>query len=404
MLNTDITMPTPPFAVDATSIDRALRRQRRSIGRELHDNIGQQLTGLGMLARSMLGSIAADNRDARASVDLLVDGLRRALTDVRSLSHLLADQDETGSSLAELLDRIAQQTRLRTQVACSFARLTDADIEEPRKVRHLARIAQEAIQNALRHAAPNTIRIELLREHDHMQLQIRDDGCGLSSATRSIHGTGMKNMRLRARAIDAALDVRPGEDGGTIVRCKICGVAASAPEALGVVEACCPDLVVVDISLKNGSGLDLVKQLATKDPSLKILVSSMHDENLFAERALRAGARGYINKATAVDRMIEALRKVWSGSIYLSQQMTDRLLQSITQSDLSAGKAPLEQLSDRELEVFELIGQGLTTRAVAEHLGLSVKTVETYRENIKNKLNLENNNELICRAAQWVVR
>jgi DNA-binding NarL/FixJ family response regulator len=185
---------------------------------------------------------------------------------------------------------------------------------------------------------------------------------------------------------------------------EICGFADSAPDALGVIEDRCPDLVVVDVSLKNGSGLDLVKQLAAKDPSLKILVSSMHDENLFAERALRAGAKGYINKENAIDGMIEALRKVWSGSIYLSQPMTDRLLQSIAQGDLSDGKAPLEQLSDRELEVFELIGQGLTTRAVAEHLGLSVKTVETYRENIKNKLNLENNNELICRAAQWVVR
>lgn len=183
----------------------------------------------------------------------------------------------------------------------------------------------------------------------------------------------------------------------------ICGFAESEADAIGVIEDRCPDLVVVDISLKNGSGLDLVKQLAAKDPSLKILVSSMHDENLFAERALRAGAKGYINKENAIDSMIEALRKVWSGSIYLSQPMTDRLLQSIAQGDLSDGKAPLEQLSDRELEVFELIGQGLTTRAVAEHLGLSVKTVETYRENIKNKLNLENNNELICRAAQWVV-
>jgi DNA-binding NarL/FixJ family response regulator len=185
---------------------------------------------------------------------------------------------------------------------------------------------------------------------------------------------------------------------------EICGFADGAPQALTVIEECCPDLVVVDISLKEGSGLALVKQLAAKDRSLKILVSSMHDETLFAERALRAGAMGYINKEQAVDSMVEALRKVRSGSIYLSQAMTDRLLQSIAAGDLAQGKAPLEQLSDRELEVFELIGEGMTTRSAAEHLGLSVKTVETYRENIKNKLNLENNNELICRAAQWVAR
>ena len=184
----------------------------------------------------------------------------------------------------------------------------------------------------------------------------------------------------------------------------VCGEAEGAAEALSMIEDCCPDLVIVDISLKSGSGLDLVKQLAARDRSIKVLVSSMHDETLFAERALRAGAAGYITKEEAIDNMVEALRKVRSGSIYLSPAMTDRVLKSIAWGELEKGRAPLEQLSDRELEVFELIGQGLTTLKTAEHLGLSVKTVETYRENIKNKLNLENNNELICRAAQWVAR
>jgi DNA-binding NarL/FixJ family response regulator len=185
---------------------------------------------------------------------------------------------------------------------------------------------------------------------------------------------------------------------------EVCGEAEGAAEALSVIETCCPDLVIVDVSLKNGSGLGLIKQLAAKDRTIKVLVSSMHDDTLFAERALRAGAMGYINKAENIDTMIEALCKVRSGAIHLSQEMTDRILQSIASGDLEKGRAPLEQLSDRELEVFELIGQGLTTRSTATHLGLSVKTVETYRENIKTKLNLENNNELICRAAQWVAR
>jgi DNA-binding NarL/FixJ family response regulator len=183
---------------------------------------------------------------------------------------------------------------------------------------------------------------------------------------------------------------------------EVCGEADGAAQALTVIEEACPDLVVVDISLKNGSGLSLVKQLAAKDRSIKVLVSSMHDESLYAERSLRAGAMGYINKEEAAHSMIDALRKVRSGAIYLSQPMTDRVLQSIASGDLEDGRAPFEQLSDRELEVFELIGHGMTTRAIADHLGLSVKTVETYRENIKTKLNLENNNELICRAAQWV--
>jgi DNA-binding NarL/FixJ family response regulator len=184
---------------------------------------------------------------------------------------------------------------------------------------------------------------------------------------------------------------------------ELCGEAEGAAEALSVIEETRPDLVVIDISLKNGSGLSLVKQITAQDRTIKTLVSSMHDEALFAERALRAGAMGFINKEEAIDQMVSAMRRVLAGSIYLSPGMTDRVLQSIARGELEGGKVTLEQLSDRELEVFELIGKGLTTRQAADHLNLSVKTIETYRENIKTKLNLENNNELICRAAQWIV-
>lgn len=183
---------------------------------------------------------------------------------------------------------------------------------------------------------------------------------------------------------------------------ELCGEADGAASALSMVRSACPDLVIVDLTLADGSGLGLVKQLTASDSSIKVLVSSMHDEAQFAERALRAGAMGYISKGTAVEHLVAAIRKVLAGSIYLSQPMTDRLLRSITQSDMERGRATLDSLSDRELEVFELLGRGMTTRDAAEHLHLSVKTVETYRENLKAKLNLEHSNELICRAAQWV--
>ena len=183
---------------------------------------------------------------------------------------------------------------------------------------------------------------------------------------------------------------------------ELCGEADGAASALSMVRSACPDLVIVDLTLADGSGLGLVKQLTASDSSIRVLVSSMHDEAQFAERALRAGAMGYISKGTAIEHLVTAIRKVLAGSIYLSQPMTDRLLRSITQSDMERGRATLERLSDRELEVFELLGRGMTTRDAAEHLHLSVKTVETYRENLKTKLNLEHSNELICRAAQWV--
>lgn len=220
MLNTDITIPSPA-ALDPSPIDRALRHQRHTIGRELHDNIGQQLTGLGMLARGVLGSIAEDNRDARAGVDLLVDGLRQALSDVRSLSHRLADQPKDEVGLAERLERLAEQTRRRAPVECSFERRDDADLEAPRVVRNLVRIAQEAIQNALRHASPNAIRVELGRVHGRIRLEIRDDGRGIPETGADGRGAGLENMRRRARTIGATLEILPGDPRGTAVRCTL---------------------------------------------------------------------------------------------------------------------------------------------------------------------------------------
>ena len=227
-----------------------------------------------------------------------------------------------------------------------------------------------------------------------------------TTSTRGVNGSQLEGRRAyRVVLVDdhpvVRLGLRQMLDAEPDL--EVCGEADGAASALSVIRDKSPDLVVVDVSLADGSGLDLVKQLSSSDRSLRILVSSMHDEALFAERALRAGALGYINKEESVNEMVDAIRRVLTGSIYLSQPMTDRLLRTITQSDMEQGKATLDRLSDRELEVFELLGQGMTTRQAATRLNLSVKTIETYRENIKTKLNLENNNELICRAAQWVV-
>lgn len=185
---------------------------------------------------------------------------------------------------------------------------------------------------------------------------------------------------------------------------EVCGEAEGASDALSALEEYRPDLVLVDISLKDGSGLDLIKRIAHREPSVKILVASMHDEVLFAERALRAGAHGYINKEQATERLVSAARTVLAGSISLSQKMSDRMIRALAVGDSEKGRPMLDQLSDREFEVFQLLGRGLTTRQASDHLHLSVKTIETYRENIKDKLSLANNNELICRAAQWVVQ
>jgi DNA-binding NarL/FixJ family response regulator len=184
---------------------------------------------------------------------------------------------------------------------------------------------------------------------------------------------------------------------------SVCGEAEGLSQAMQLYRETKPDLLVVDISLENGNGIELIKELIAQNDRQKILVCSMHDETLFAERALRAGAKGYVNKEEATDQLIEAIHRVASGRVYLSSRMTDRMLCRQVGGNDEEPKSAIETLSDRELEVFEQIGHGITTRQIAEKLHLSPKTVETYRENIKHKLNLSNAAELTQHAVQWVL-
>ena len=182
---------------------------------------------------------------------------------------------------------------------------------------------------------------------------------------------------------------------------EACGEAESAADALKAVAERDPDIAVVDLTLKGKGGLELVKDLHTRHPDLPVLVLSMHDESLYAERALRAGARGYIMKDGRMDDVVTALRQVLDGRVYLSQHMTSRLLGRMTGGGGGDGESPISALTDRELEVFEMIGRGLATRDIADGLHLSVKTVDTHRENIKRKLNLGSANELYRHAFLW---
>ncbi len=185
---------------------------------------------------------------------------------------------------------------------------------------------------------------------------------------------------------------------------EVCGDASDADEALAKVKELQPHLVILDISLQRGNGIELTKTLKARHPNVKVLISSMHDESLFAERALRAGALGYINKQEATDKVIGAIRQVLGGQIYLSAEMTNHLLHRLGSSgDRLLERPSLESLSDREWEVFELIGRGLSTRQIAKQLHLSIKTIETHREHIKEKLALTNGAELTRHAVQWVL-
>jgi DNA-binding NarL/FixJ family response regulator len=180
------------------------------------------------------------------------------------------------------------------------------------------------------------------------------------------------------------------------------GEAEGAQQALEFMRNSVPNLVMVDISLPDKHGLELIKDIQVLHPGIPVLVVSMHDESLYAERVLRAGGRGYIMKQEGGKKMVEAIRTVLSGQIYVSEKMSARILEIFSGRRSEASRSPVENLTDREFEILQLIGQGKGTRQIAEQLHLSVKTVEVHRVNIKTKLKVNSASELIRFAVRWV--
>ena len=197
------------------------------------------------------------------------------------------------------------------------------------------------------------------------------------------------------RGIIAMVNAEPG--------LTVCAEAEGYHQGLDAVRQHKPDLAIIDLTLADISGLELVKQIKSIDPQLPMLVLSMHDETLYAERVLRAGARGYIMKQEGTEKLIDAIATVMRGDIHVSERMASRMLGKMVSGKRDAGTSPIDLLSDRELEVFELLGRGQGTREVAERLCVSVKTIESHREHIKEKLQLRNATELVQHATQWVI-
>ena len=181
----------------------------------------------------------------------------------------------------------------------------------------------------------------------------------------------------------------------------VCAEAESGHEALKACAETSPDIAIVDLSIKDGNGLELTKDIKVRHPQMPVLILSMHDEGVYCERALRAGAKGYLMKDQAGENIVAAIRKVLSGEIYLSAHMAQTILTKVAGGDPARGSSPVDRLSDRELEIFRLLGQGLGAKDIAARLHRSVKTIDAHRENIKRKLHLGNATDLLQYAIQW---
>ena len=183
---------------------------------------------------------------------------------------------------------------------------------------------------------------------------------------------------------------------------KVCGEADNIRDGFALIKQLKPSIAIVDITLKGSSGLELLKDLRAQGVAVPAVVLSMHDESLYAERALRAGARGYVTKSEDSAKLLRAIRQVLNGEIYLNRSFMSRMVHRMVNGRGNGGSLPVDRLADRELEVFDLVGRGLTTRQIATQLGLGVTTVDTYQARIKEKLNLENAARLRIEASRWV--
>ncbi len=183
---------------------------------------------------------------------------------------------------------------------------------------------------------------------------------------------------------------------------EVCAEASDGHEALQVIEEAEPDLVIVDIEMKGLNGMELVRNMKVQFPDLPVLMLSMHDEGLYAERALRAGARGYLMKEEDPEKVVQAIRIVLGGDVYVSEKATSKILKLLSDSKASDQSSTVDRLSDRELEVFKMIGEGYRTRHIASDLHLSAKTVESYKARLKQKLMLKDAAELARYAAEWM--
>jgi len=301
------------------------------------------------------------------------------------------------------------------------------------------------LNNAVKHASPKNIAITISEDNAYYYIKIMDDGKGIPDEIDLAKGMGMHIMQYRAWIINASFQVQNNKSGGTLVQCiiqkstqkavidkpktgkkytivivddhpivlqglqqlintqknlEVIGQATSADEAIDVVNRKIPDCIIVDISLNGTSGIELVKALKQRFPKLPALVLSMYDEKLYAERAIKAGARGYLMKQEAPDKIIQAIYTVLKGDVYLSSEMKEQMVQSL--SDKGTMDSSVEALTNREFEIFQLIGHGLGNKHIAQKLHISVKTVENVREKIKMKLHLETSQDLLQYAIEWV--
>jgi PAS domain S-box-containing protein len=428
--------------------------ERHEMGQALHDGLAGHLAAIAFKSEILKLKISEKYNDDVSDIDEIIGMVNQAADRARSLARDLSPVDVHGGGLASALDEIKVKTASSGGANCMLK--WDGDIVlgdfEATQVYY---IIKEAVENAVIHGRAKNIIISLGSANNIDMIRIIDDGVGIPDSIENNRGIGLKLMYYRSWMIGASFHIQRNDGGGTVVTCAlkragyieggriysriksgsahevkktrifivdaypiirqgltqiinheedmiVCGEAQDPNRAVQLIAKLSPEMVLVDIFLEGSGGLDLIKALKARYPKMPVLALSIHNESLYAERALRVGARGFIMKQEAPQTVVNAIRTVLQGKQYFSENVMENILTRIS-SDEPAAKTSVDLLTDREFEIFQLIGLGYGNLNIAEKLNISVKTVENFREHIKNKLNLKTSSDLLRYAIQWMI-
>jgi PAS domain S-box-containing protein len=432
--------------------------ERFRIGQELHSRLVQHLAGITFRGELLKLKISDTSVDALSDIDEIMGLVGEAMNKTRELAKELSPVDDNQGGLKSAVDSLKEEIKNNHGVDIHVKWDISAVIKGKLEISSLYYIISESVNNSINNNMARNIVMSLTREGNLCTLEIRDDGSDYDKIDREKNRLFLNQLKYRSWLIGASIEVSGNPGGGILIICRfktggegndpaalqsdssdftgnqgisrssvlivdshpvvrqglsqiidrekdiqICGEASTAEGALNFLGRIVPDLMTVDIALTGSGGLDLIKACKERYPSLPIIVISVYEESIYAERAIRAGARGYVMKNEPPYVILTAIRTVLEGRQYMSDNIKDKLLNKLYMPSKDEVSALVDSLTDREYEVFQLIGHGYGNKHIAEKLHVSVKTVENYREKLKNKLSIESSSELVQFAVQWII-
>jgi len=432
--------------------------ERFRIGQELHSRLVQHLAGITFRGELLKLKISDTSVEALADIDEIMGLVGQAMNKTRELAKELSPVDDNHGGLKNAVDSLKEEIKIKHGVDIHVKWDIAAVIKGKLEISSLYYIISDSVNNSINNNMARNIVLSLVREGNICTLEIRDDGSDYDKIDREKNKAFLSLLKYRSWLIGASVEVSGNPGGGILILCRfktgydgngaaalqadstvikskqgrsrssvlivdshpvvrqglsqiidrekdvqICGEASTAEGALNFLGRIVPDLMTVDIALAGSGGLDLIKACRERYPSLPIIVISVYEESIYAERAIRAGARGYVMKNEPPYIILTAIRTVLEGRQYMSDSLKDKLLNKLYMPLRDDASELVDALTDREYEVFQLIGRGLGNKHIAEKLHVSVKTVENYREKLKNKLNIETSSGLVQFAVQWII-